>query len=320
MNDSLSIIETKWQKFWTTHKSLESSEEFIQPKKYIFFIAIASLLRLSALAEDTTPPTVSEIFNSLPYSHAPKDPRCTMIPEKGSCKGFFVNYYYDPKTDRCREFIYGGCEGAVPFETQSACEKVCLNCDDAPSYPVKKPAIYLYPPKTAMINVHLHIKGTLTKTIPEYKDGWSVLVHPDGKINGGYDYLFYEANLSTIALPKEGWVVDYQGLEGWFETHLGKLGLNAHEKEQFKAYWLKELTPSPYYKIQLLDKEFLSETMGVEVHPKPDTVIRLNFYFTPLKQWETLVIPTTKIPLRKGFTLVEWGGIIDDPTHHPKGR
>ncbi len=290
------------------------------PSRATFFVAIASLLSLSALAEDTTPTTVSEIFSSLPYPHASKDPRCTMIPEKGSCKGLFVNYYYDPKTDRCREFIYGGCEGVVPFETQSACEKVCLTRDDVPSYPVKKPAIYLYPPKTATINVRLRIKGTLTKTIPEYGHGWRVVAHPDGKIKGGYDYLFYEANLSTIALPKEGWIVDYQGLEGWFETNLGKLGLNAHEKEQFKAYWLKELTPAPYYKIQLLDRAFLSETMGLEIHPKPDTVIRLDFYFTPLTYWETLAKPTMKTPLRKGFAVVEWGGIIDDTVHHPKIR
>jgi hypothetical protein len=51
--------------------------------------------------------------------------RCGLEPDGGSCKGLFFEYYYDPKTKQCREFVYGGCGGRVPFETEEECRRVC---------------------------------------------------------------------------------------------------------------------------------------------------------------------------------------------------
>jgi len=51
--------------------------------------------------------------------------RCRMKPETGPCMALFHSGYYDELTKTCRTFTYGGCGGAVPFETEEACRKVC---------------------------------------------------------------------------------------------------------------------------------------------------------------------------------------------------
>lgn len=261
----------------------------------------------SGIAEEISPGYFAPFFNG------PKDPRCTMVPEKGPCKAIFWKYHYDQKNNSCKEFMYGGCDGVVPFDTKEDCEKFCVEPEESP-FPVKKPAIYLYPTKKSIVNVSLRINGTITKTIPAYNNGWSVTANPDGMIEGGYDYLFYEADLKTMSIPNEGWVVAYGELNRWFDLNLAKLGLNTKEKKQFKEYWMKELPSAPYYKIQLLDKRFLSDNMALTITPKPDAVLRLNFYFTPLKQAVTIKEPPLKPFIRKGFSAVEWGGILNNPS------
>lgn len=176
----------------------------------------------------------------------------------------------------------------------------------------KKPAIYLYPEYDSFVNVKLDVNGKITRNIPEYDNGWDVSVTKDGLIEGKYDYLFYEARLNKIELPKEGWLVKYDNLETWFDNNLIKLGLNEKEKNQFKEYWLKELPKSNYYEIKLFDCKFLKENMNLIVNPNPDTVIRLEFYFKPLNEKIEINPPAIITPERTGFTVVEWGGILSN--------
>lgn len=265
-------------------------------------IVILSLSAFVSAAEEITIPP-------MPWENISADPRCTMVPEKGPCKAIYWKYAYDPKSNQCKEFMYGGCEGTVPFETKEECVNVCVEPEE-PGYPVKKPAVYLYPTQKTDISVSLRVNGTLTTTLPPYNGGWKVSAEPNGAIEGGYDYLFYEADLKKITHPKEGWVVSRPELEKWFNAKLPALGLNGKEKRQFIEYWSKELPIAPYYAIHLLDTKFLSENMELFIHPKPDTLIRLNFYFIPLQQPRKLTEPAVYTPERKGFTAVEWGGIV----------
>ena len=174
----------------------------------------------------------------------------------------------------------------------------------------KKPAIYLYPTEDSFVNVTLEVNGLITKDIPEYKNGWNVFVTKDGMIDNKYDYLFYEAKLNRIQLPDTGWVVKYSDLESWLDINLITLGLNEKEKDQFKEYWLKELPKSNFYEIKLFDGNFLKDNMNLIVSPKPDTIIRLEFSFKPLKEKAVIPEPAIITPERKGFTVVEWGGIL----------
>jgi len=196
----------------------------------------------------------------------------------------------------------------IEGSTVDVYKKMCATNDPGHTV-VKKPAVYLYPSETMNVSVQVNVNGHLTFTDPDYNTGWNVNVTPTGLIDNKYDYLFYEADLKKIELPNEGWIVEYDNLKTWFEEYLPKLGLNKKEKEQFEEYWLGKLRAANYYDIRILDNKFLSENMDLIINPKPETLLRLNFYFQPLSVKTELTAPEIKEVTRKGFTVVEWGGI-----------
>ncbi len=49
---------------------------------------------------------------------------CDLEPDVGPCDAAFPRYYFDQETQECKEFIWGGCEGTVPFETMEEC-RIC---------------------------------------------------------------------------------------------------------------------------------------------------------------------------------------------------
>lgn len=109
-----------------------------------------------------------------------------------------------------------------------------------------------------------------------------------------------------------GWVVKYDNLDTWFDDNLPRLGLNEKETTQFKEYWLEKLPEANYYELKIFEKEFLKQNIGLLITPEPDTLIRLEFYFKPLEEKINIQEPTIKTPERIGFTVVEWGGMIDN--------
>ena len=50
---------------------------------------------------------------------------CSLKPDVGGCKAYFPKYYYDAETQKCKQFIWGGCGGVVPFETLEECQDTC---------------------------------------------------------------------------------------------------------------------------------------------------------------------------------------------------
>ncbi|MCE1164762.1 MAG: hypothetical protein LWX07_05085 [Bacteroidetes bacterium] len=188
-------------------------------------------------------------------------------------------------------------------------KKLCASDTSTHHTVVKKPAVYLYPESNMNVSVKVFVNGHLTVTEPEYGNGWNVNVTPEGIIDGKYDYLFYEAALNKTELPDEGWVVEYSRIEKWFDETLPALGLNKKETEQFKDYWLKDLKKANYYEIRLLGNEFLENNMRLDITPAPQTILRLNFHFKPAAVKTELKAPEIKKVERKGFTVIEWGGI-----------
>ena len=53
--------------------------------------------------------------------------RCSLKPETGNCRAAIRKYYFDKPLGFCRTFIWGGCEGVVPFETLNDCKSVCTS-------------------------------------------------------------------------------------------------------------------------------------------------------------------------------------------------
>ncbi|MEA3522095.1 MAG: BPTI/Kunitz domain-containing protein [Campylobacterota bacterium] len=54
------------------------------------------------------------------------DPRCLQKGESGRCRAYMPRYYFDNESHTCKEFIWGGCGGVVPFKTMKSCRDTCL--------------------------------------------------------------------------------------------------------------------------------------------------------------------------------------------------
>jgi hypothetical protein len=199
---------------------------------------------------------------------------------------------------------------------------------------VRKPNIYLYPPETTDITVQLELgEGCkLTRSDPAYGDGWRVTASPDGYLSdsrgyvvgeaGGeevifdaprYGYLFYEAEAPDAWQTERGWLVDVgEDLGDFFAGNLAAYGFNEREIKDFLDYWVPRLTAGYYAVFPQLTAD-IEPLIGMEVNPEPDSVLRLFYYLVadPLMGGE--LAPPWIVPFeREGFTVVEWGVILDD--------
>lgn len=185
-----------------------------------------------------------------------------------------------------------------------------------------KPAVYLYPERKQLVNVKVYPKGELVMTDPPYDPeiGWTVWAESNGALSPviynlspvTYPYLYYESKIldSAIKKPQTGWVVKYGELEDLYNRVLPKLGLNKKEQSDFTDYWIKTLPKSPFYFVGLIDKPQRDYLETLDVTPKPDTSIRFSLYFEALEEPKAVVEPEIKTPVRSGFTLVDWGGMV----------
>ena len=51
---------------------------------------------------------------------------CNMQPEYGICGAASHGYYYNDTTDQCLSYLWGGCNGEVPFKHLDACLESCM--------------------------------------------------------------------------------------------------------------------------------------------------------------------------------------------------
>lgn len=216
----------------------------------------------------------------------------------GFVSGMFPDTQEQPAYDKTRTFILEGKELKEEKYTEV----------------VKKPALYLYPEQEMTVEVRLGPKGRITRTIPPYREKWNVRVQKNGRIERRYRYLFYEAELSTpVALPEEGWCTSRKELRRWMDVHLKRLGLNREEAKDFRAYWLKNLSGSRYWVIRLVRPEVVEDQLGLHIQPRPRSLLRIVLHFSPSDRMVKLREPETGKFERKGFTVVEWGGVVGVP-------
>lgn len=66
----------------------------------------------------------------------------------------------------------------------------------------------------------------------------------------------------------------------------------------------------PYVRITWLGTNDMNALARIDVTPKPDSMIRVFMDYEGLNNMQTLT-PQKFVPIeRKGFTLVEWGGLL----------
>lgn len=142
-----------------------------------------------------------------------------------------------------------------------------------------------------------------------------MLATPEGNLkdiytNKNYPYLFWEGRGGIYETPKKGFVITQNKVHTFLIEKLTKLGLNEKERADFIEFWEPKMTGAPYYFVTFLGNISMDKIAPLTVEPKPDTVIRVLMDFTPLAQPISVECYDIKTPIRNGFTVVEWGGVL----------
>jgi len=178
----------------------------------------------------------------------------------------------------------------------------------------RKPNLYIYPTKTMLLSVEINFPkgGKILESIPKYNTSWNVSVESDGKINGIYDYLFYECEMPDLTQKEKGWVIKTEKLKEFFSTNLETFGFNHNEINDFIGYWIPILKDYEYYEIYPQYKSTLDRIVKIEFSVEPDNFFRL-FYVIIGRNDRQLELsePIMESAKRENFYSVEWGVIIN---------
>lgn len=178
-----------------------------------------------------------------------------------------------------------------------------------------KPVIYLYPEKPKKVSVKVEPVGGMTYSDPSYETGWVVNADINSnltEIKSGktYPYLFWEGRGGIYEQPKKGFVIEKKHIHSFLIEKLAKLGLNQKEIADFTEFWEPRMQSSPYYFVTFLGNRAMAQLAPLTIYPEPDTIIRILMDFTPLEKPIEVEGYEIKTPERKGFTVIEWGGVI----------
>ncbi len=179
-----------------------------------------------------------------------------------------------------------------------------------------KPVIYLYPEKTSIVDVKVEPQGGMTVSDPFYNGGWQVKAGPNGQLTETksgkqYPYLFWEGRGGLYQTPEKGFLIKKENIAKELPEKLTQLGLNANETKDFMEFWYPRMQVKPYYFVTFLGTQQMNQLAPLTINPRPDTVVRILMDFTPLdKPIDVLPLSLGRTPERKGFTVIEWGGVI----------
>ena len=185
---------------------------------------------------------------------------------------------------------------------------------------LSKPVLYLYPEAETEVTVRLEYKGRLTCTYPapDPDGAWHVTARPDGTLTDKqgreYSYLFWEgASDETHPDFSRGFVVKGSDTAAFLREKLAYMGLTPREYNEFIVYWLPRMQDNPWNLIAFQGKNY-TDSAPLTVTPRPDSVLRVFMAYRPLNA--PVSIPPQELTpfVRKGFTLVEWGGQGPDGT------
>lgn len=204
---------------------------------------------------------------------------------------FYSSYY---------QSIKGGYYGDFPYDVPVMADK---------------PVIYLYPEKETEVTVELKMRDVdnLSITYPKYNENWVVNAKPNGdlidkKTGRSHEYLFYEAEIHSIPGITEGFIVRGSDSLGFLEKKLNEFGLTEKEANDFIVYWLPYLEKNEYNLISFQNRWF-DNIVGLKINPKPDKINRLFMVYKGIEEPFEIEEQKIKPFERKGFTVIEWGGM-----------
>ena len=205
-----------------------------------------------------------------------------------------------------------GCQGDTPGGEPSSSSGVESAPTGSDRGLAAKPVIYLYPEETTQVEVALDYDGGLTHTYPAYGDGWQVTAQPDGTLTDetGREYycLFWEGESRWEYDFSRGFCVAGLDTAAFLEDALAQLGLTDQEAQELIIYWLPKMEGNRYNLIAFQGEAYTGHAR-LTVTPEPDTLLRVFMAWKPVEAPVDLPAQELAAPERRGFTVVEWGGV-----------
>jgi hypothetical protein len=178
-----------------------------------------------------------------------------------------------------------------------------------------KPVVYLYPTKTQSVNVRVGADVKISEPYYNPTTGWrNVLASPNGQLvyNGNnYSSLFWEGTgYGAYPAINGGTVVSRSETASTIRGQLAAQGLNGTEISDFMTYWEPLIPNTAYVRLAWFNTAQLDTLAPLTISPRPDTVIRTFLDMRGLDQPISIPGQTFTAPVRNGFTVVEWGGLL----------
>jgi len=233
----------------------------------------------------------------------------------GSADNSLVSFGFDLASGGSNKFTkdtYYKDNGIIIWADDYGTPIVFANKQYAPVVECGKPVVYLYPTDRTVVSVKL--AADITKSEPTYGEGWRVIANPDGQILLGdkvYPYLFWEGKgQGQYPAIKSGAVVARADVEKTIRANLSYIGLNDKEIGDFLDFWLAKMPNKPFVRLTWFQNDQLDRLAPIKITPKPDSLIRVFLDFEGMEQRIDLPKQDLIRYERKGFTAIEWGGLL----------
>ena len=225
------------------------------------------------------------------YEEILKDnPNLTKEDLENASDGYGYEFYYIPSTKKSlKKAIYIGGYG--------------------------KPILYLYPKVETKVTVRFENPSKLTTTYPKYQNKWEVIAKPNGdlNLNGRYYYgLYWEEKASHYIDFNEGFYVESKDAIKFLEEKLAEIGFNERESNEFIMYWLPILEKNQKSLVYFELTEERDKYSKLLITPKPDSLLRVAIHVKKVNEKVNIKKQQLKKFKRKGFTALEWGGVIHE--------
>lgn len=226
----------------------------------------------------------------------------------------YVDFYKDDTTTTVvskQEFIKQ--HGIFAYKSKQGEWLIYTTDTFSPAYGCAKPVVYLYPEREQQVQVRVGADVKVSDPWYNPSTGWTALARPTGKltVNGQhFDSLFWEGpGKGEYPAITSGTIVKREQALSTIKRQLAQQGLNAKESQDFIDYWQDKIPNKPYIRLTWLTNKQLDHLAPLAITPKPDTVHRVFLDMTGLDQ--PIKLPAQKLETvqRKGFTVIEWGGL-----------
>lgn len=242
--------------------------------------------------------------------YMPKDPNATLLIKAYEEYVQFNEYDKSIKVVSKEEFIKR--HGLVLIKNNDNQILAYARQSLAPAYGCAKPVIYLYPTKPTVVNVRVGADVKVSE--PLYpSSGWTVTAQPNGQLSymgATYGSLFWEGpGHGEYPGITKGTIVKRADAETVIRKQLVAQNLNKTEIADFMEFWSDRIPNKPYIRLTWLNTAQLDALAPLYVTPKPDTTIRVFLDMAGYDAPISIAPQKLHSTPRKGFTLVEWGGL-----------